>query len=236
MPQELRGPQVQGQDGASVRSMFDRIAPTYDLLNRSLSAGVDKAWRAELARGLRAPVGRVLDLCAGTLDLGQMVWKEHPAAEIVAVDFSAQMLERGRGKLPEVQLVVADALALPFEDESFDTAVCGFGVRNVSDLAACLREVRRVLRPGGAFAILEFFRPEQVATRLFHDLYNRRVLPAVGALISGDRDAYRYLAESMERFYSLDEAATLMTDCGYGEVGGRELLFGVASILQGVRV
>jgi len=231
-----RGPRAQGRDGSSVRSMFDRIAPTYDKLNHLLSAGVDKAWRAELARGLPVPVGRVLDLCAGTLDLGHMIWMEHPDADVVAADFAVEMLRLGKDKLPDPKLCGADALALPFRDQSFDVVVCGFGVRNVSDLAACFREVRRVLRPGGTFAVLEFFRAEKRLTRLFHSLYNTRVLPTVGAAVSGDDDAYRYLAESMERFHSLDEAKELMASCGYGEVSGRDLLFGVASILQGVRV
>ncbi len=232
----VRGPQLQGHDGGSVRSMFDRIAPTYDKLNHLLSAGVDHAWRASLARGLPDPAGRVLDLCAGTMDLGRAVWMEHPQAKIVAADFAVEMLRRGREKVPDAALCGADALALPFRDGSFDVAVCGFGVRNVSDLAACFREVRRVLRPGGTFAILEFFRAEKAITRIFHSVYNRHVLPSVGSALSGHGEAYRYLAESMERFHSLDEATALMADCGYGQVQGRDLLFGVASILQGVRI
>ncbi|AKU89829.1 ubiquinone/menaquinone biosynthesis methyltransferase [Vulgatibacter incomptus] len=233
--QGLHGPQAQGHDGASVRSMFDRIAPTYDKLNHLLSAGVDRAWRTELARELPDPCGRVLDLCAGTLDLGHAIWMEHPEAKVTAADFAVEMLRRGRNKLPDALLCGADALALPFKDESFDVAVCGFGVRNVSDLAACFREVRRVLKPGGTFAILEFFRPEKAITRAFHSLYNRRVLPTVGAAVSGDGDAYRYLAESMERFHSLAEAKELLASCGYRDVRGRDLLFGVASILSGAR-
>lgn len=233
--EEIYGPKAQGRDPEAVRSMFDRIAPTYDRLNHLLSAGIDRAWRVELARGLPDPPGRVLDICAGTLDLSLAIRKEHPTAEIVASDFSAEMLERGRHKLPDVPLVVADALALPFENESFDVVVCGFGVRNVEDLAACFREVRRVLRPGGTFAILEFFRPRGPLTRFFHRVYNQGILPAVGARISGDGEAYQYLADSMERFFSLEEAAELMASCGYARVSGRHLVFGVASILEGVR-
>lgn len=229
------GPQAQGHDAGTVRTMFDRIAPTYDLLNRLLSAGIDKAWRTELARALPDPVGRVLDLCAGTLDLGVAVLQEHPSAEVIYADFSVEMLHRGRHKQPEALLVGADALRLPFRDESFDAVVCGFGVRNVEDLRACFEEVRRVLRPGGTFAVLEFFRAERALTRFFHNVYNRQVLPTVGGLLSKDGGAYGYLAESMERFYSLSEAMELMRSCGYAEVEGRDLIFGVASILQGVR-
>lgn len=235
MRSDAFGPEAQGKNAESIRSMFDRIAPTYDRLNHLLSAGVDRAWRVELARELPDPCGRVLDLCAGTLDLSLAVLGEHPTAEIVAADFSVEMLERGRHKLPHVSLFAADALALPFRDESFDVVVCGFGVRNVSDLNACFREVRRVLRPGGTFAILEFFRPRGPLTRLFHRIYNQGVLPAVGAKISGDDEAYKYLADSMERFFSLEEAAEMMEACGYERVRGRDLLFGVASILKGVR-
>lgn len=234
-PLEGHGPEVQGKSPESVRTMFDRIAPTYDRLNHLLSAGVDRAWRVELARELPDPCGRVLDLCAGTLDLSVAVRREHHRAEIVAADFSVEMLERGRHKLPDVSLFAADALALPFSDESFDAVVCGFGVRNVSDLDACFREVRRVLRPGGTFAVLEFFRPRGSLGRLFHRIYNQGVLPAVGATISGDDEAYQYLADSMERFFSLEEAVEKMKSCGYDRVIGRDLVFGIASILKGVR-
>lgn len=229
------GPQAQGRDAQTVRSMFDKIAPTYDRLNHTLSAGIDKAWRVELARELPHGCSRVLDLCAGTLDLAVAVSKEHHQAEIVAADFSVEMLARGRHKLPRATVVAADALHLPFADQSFDAVVCGFGVRNVADLEACFREVRRVLRPGGMFAVLEFFRAEKALTRLFHRVYNQGVLPSVGAMISGDRSAYQYLADSMERFLSLAEAQALMESCGYEDVRGRDLIFGVASILTGRR-
>ena len=229
------GPQAQGHDGKSVRSMFDRIAPTYDTLNHLLSAGVDNFWRTHVARQLPDPLGRVLDLCAGTLDLGLAVHKEHPGAQIVCGDFAVEMLRRGAYKLPQAALTGADAMNLPFKDASFDAAVCGFGVRNVSDLAGCFREVRRVLKPGGVFVVLEFFRAERAVTKFFHNVYNRQVLPAVGAAISGDKSAYQYLADSMERFYSLDEAKELLGSCGYTNVSGEDLFCGVASVLKGTR-
>lgn len=230
-----QGPQAQGHDGSTVRSMFDRIAPTYDTLNGLLSAGVDDFWRVQVARSIPDLPGRVLDLCAGTLDLGLAVQKEHPAAKIVCADFATEMLRRGQHKMPTAALTGADALKLPFKDGSFDAAVCGFGVRNVADLAGCFREVGRVLRPGGIFLVLEFFRPERQVTKIFHHVYNRRVLPMVGAAVSGDKDAYQYLADSMERFHSLAEAKELMASCGYENVSGEDLFFGVASILKGTK-
>jgi ubiquinone/menaquinone biosynthesis methyltransferase len=230
-----RGPQAQGHDGSSVRSMFDRIAPTYDTLNHLLSGGVDNYWRTTVARELPDPSGRILDLCAGTMDLGVAVQKEHPDAQVICADFAVEMLRRGAHKLPDAALAGADAMNLPFKDESFDAAVCGFGVRNVTDLAGCFREVRRVLKPGGVFVVLEFFRAERPMTRFFHNVYNRQVLPTVGAAISGDKGAYQYLADSMERFFSLDEAKDLLGSCGYVDVSGQDLFFGVASVLKGTR-
>ncbi|WP_373046396.1 ubiquinone/menaquinone biosynthesis methyltransferase [Vulgatibacter sp.] len=229
------GPQAQGHDGSSVRSMFDRIAPTYDTLNHLLSAGVDNFWRTIVARELPDPSARVLDLCAGTLDLGVAVQKEHPGAQVICADFAVEMLRRGQHKLPTAGLTGADAMNLPFKDESFDAAVCGFGVRNVSDLAGCFREVRRCLKPGGVFVVLEFFRPERAVTKFFHNVYNRQVLPTVGAAISGDKGAYQYLADSMERFFSLAEAQELLRENGYTDVRGYDLFFGVASVLRGTR-
>lgn len=232
---DATGPSVQGQDGRSVRSMFDRIAPTYDRLNHLLSAGIDRRWRALAAREIPADATRVLDLCAGTLDLSAAVLAARPGARVFAADFAVGMLRLGRSKHPQVSLAGADALHLPYAEGSFDAALCGFGVRNVENLPSCLTEVRRVLRPGGVFVILEFFRAERAVTRAFHHVYNRHVLPAVGAAISGDGSAYRYLAESMERFVNRSGMEALMGECGYADVRGRDLSLGVASIVRGAR-
>jgi len=131
--------------------MFDRIAPTYDLINRAMSLGIDQRWRARAVRELRE--GPVLDLCAGTLDLARLVSKTH---RVVAVDFSPEMLARGKAKAPGVETVVADAKELPFEDATFGGAICGFGVRNIAELHTALGEVHRVLRPGGRVHIDNF--------------------------------------------------------------------------------
>lgn len=220
--------------GDAARSMFDRIAPTYDTLNRLMSAGTDVRWRTHAVSMLEgAPPGPVLDLCAGTLDLTALVSRARPRDQVVAADFSAAMLEAGRHKAPRAEIVVADATALPFADGEFSAVICGFGMRNLSDTRAGAREVRRVLRPGGAFVTLELFRASRFATRAFHRAYASLVLPAVGGWLSGDRGAYRYLARSMAGFLTRGEYETLLTDTGFVGVRGTDLTLGVASIVRG---
>ncbi len=222
--------------GAAVRAMFDRIAPTYDLLNRVLSAGLDVRWRnkavAELAD---APAGELLDLCAGTLDLSAAIERAYPARDVVAVDFAADMLERGRSKVSRTSIVVGDAMALPFEGGRFAGAICGFGLRNLGEPGRGIAEARRVLRPGGRLVILEFFRPSERAriTRAMHAGF-ARVLPTVGKVVSHDAEAYRYLAQSMASFVTVAECESLLRAHGFRDVRSEALTFGVASIVTGV--
>ncbi len=218
--------------GSAARGMFERIAPTYDTLNRIMSAGIDRRWRARaIAEVRRAPPGPVLDLCAGTMDLTAMLARELPRERIVALDFSPKMLEAGRHKAPGAEVVVGDALALPFEDGTFTAVVCGFGVRNFADTARGAREALRVLRPGGVFVTLELFRPSRLATRAFHRAYAQVVLPAVGGLVSGDPDAYRYLARSMAGFLTREEYERTLEQVGFAKVRGFDLTLGVASVV-----
>ena len=227
-----RAPDLGGHaDG--VRDMFGRIAPTYDLLNRVLSGGLDVAWRQRAVDALEgAPRGPSLDLCAGTLDLTVMLDRARPHQRLIASDFSEPMLLQGRAKVPRAEIVVADAQALPFEDASLAAVICGFGIRNVADPEKAVREVRRVLVPGGVFVTLEFFRPSRLATKLFHRVYASLLLPAVGGLLSGDRGAYAYLARSMDGFLSLAEYERAVTQAGFVGVKSEALTLGVASIVR----
>lgn len=219
--------------------MFDRIAPTYDRLNRIMSLGIDRRWRAraiEELEGALAPAGRgprrVLDLCAGTLDFAAMLEERFPSAHVVACDASAKMIALGRAKVRSVECVVGDALALPFEDGSFDAVVCGFGVRNLADLRRGLQEVRRVLGPGGSFVTLELFRPRSIASRLVHGAGLRYGLPILGAAIAKDREAYAYLAESMEGFVTRNAYEQLLRANGFGPVSAVDLTLKMLSIVH----
>jgi demethylmenaquinone methyltransferase / 2-methoxy-6-polyprenyl-1,4-benzoquinol methylase len=213
----------------AVQTMFDGIAPTYDTLNRVLSLGIDQSWRRRAVAALGEVRGRpVLDICAGTLDLSALL--AAAGAQVIASDFSQPMLRRGVEKtgLPAVR---ADALALPFGNGAFSGAICGFGLRNLDDTFAGLAEMRRILGPGGRLVVLDFFRPRHFVTRAVQTLYNQRVLPLVGGVVSGDRSAYRYLAESIDRFATRADVETLCRAAGFGAARGEDLTLGVASMV-----
>lgn len=219
----------------AVRRMFDRISPTYDLLNRLLSFGIDRRWRTRaltlLTREL--PDGPLVDVCAGTLDLSAALGACLPERRLLSLDFARDMLVAGRAKAAHAQPVVADAMRLPLRSGAIAGLVCGFGMRNLANPVLGLREAQRVLVPGGVFVVLEFFRPTRVPTRIFHALYGRAVLPLVGRIVSGDAEAYRYLSRSMQGFLSRAEFEAAMRDAGFAQVQGEDLTFGVASIVVG---
>jgi demethylmenaquinone methyltransferase/2-methoxy-6-polyprenyl-1,4-benzoquinol methylase len=220
---------------AAVRSMFDRIARRYDLLNHLLSAGVDVRWRRRAldALELRSPA-RVLDLCTGTADLLIEALGRDPRHCGVGVDLSRRMLERGaeklraRGLASRATLVGAAAEQLPFRGGVFDAAVVAFGIRNVSDRPVALRELQRVLRPGGRLVVLEFSEPRGPLAPVFR-LYFRWVLPGVAGLLS-DGAAYAYLPESVARFPSAEAFAGLMREAGLRSVDWRSLTGGIACL------
>jgi demethylmenaquinone methyltransferase/2-methoxy-6-polyprenyl-1,4-benzoquinol methylase len=219
-----------------VRGMFDRIAGRYDAANRAMSVGIDVLWRKKAMRPLLAdlpPAPRLLDLGAGTLDGALEIRRQCPDAQVVAADFAGQMLRVGRAKPAAAAITThaADGHHLPYATAAFDGAFSAFCVRNLRDLPAALAELRRVVRPGGRLAVLEFFRPRK--PRLFFDrLYNARLLPLVGWLVSGDREAYRYLPASIARFLSRAEFEDQLRAAGFTTVTGEDLFpAGVAGLV-----
>jgi demethylmenaquinone methyltransferase / 2-methoxy-6-polyprenyl-1,4-benzoquinol methylase len=213
-----------------VRSMFDRIAPVYDVMNRVMTVGLDQRWRRLTVREVVAPGNRVLDGCCGTGDLA-VAARKAGAAEVVGLDFSEPMLERARRKDPSVEWIQGDLLALPFEDASFDAATVGFGVRNVSDLDRGLAELRRVLRPGGRVGILEITQPRG-PLKLFYKLWFDVLIPLAGKILPGGK-AYTYLPASVRRFPGPEELAELMRAQGFGDVHFRRLAGGIVALHTG---
>ena len=212
-----------------VRGMFDRIAPVYDVMNRVMTAGLDRSWRRLTVEAVVQPGDRVLDACCGTGDLGLAAERE--GGIVTGLDFSARMLERARRKSDSILWVEGDLLALPFDDASFDTATVGFGVRNVSDLEAALAELHRVLRPGGRLAILEITRPRGIL-KPFFSLWFDRVVPLLGKALPGGA-AYTYLPASVKRFPPADGLAALLRESGFGGVSYRLLAGSIVALHSG---
>ncbi len=225
----------EGPRAGAVRAMFDRIAPSYDLLNRVMTLRVDQAWRRKLLQVLAPRDGEsLLDLCAGTMDVARLAKGGAPGLSVVGADFSFQMLLRGveKTRLPAAQ---ADALALPFRAGAFDLATVTFGMRNLDDWRRGLEELARVLRPGGRLGVLELFRSESAGPRLVHGAYNRLALPVLGRILSPDPEAYRYLVQSMERFASRPEFEEGARAAGFRDVRGSTLFPGVCGLVTAVR-
>jgi demethylmenaquinone methyltransferase / 2-methoxy-6-polyprenyl-1,4-benzoquinol methylase len=213
-----------------VQRMFDRIAPVYDAMNRVMTVGLDQRWRRATVRETVRTGDHVLDACCGTGDLAVAAHKAG-AAGVVGLDFSERMLERARRKAPELEWVQGDVLALPFEDAHFESAVVGFGVRNVEDLEAALRELRRVLRPGGRLGILEITTPRGLLAP-FYKLWFDRIVPLLGRLLPGG-DAYTYLPASVRRFPGPEELADLLGRCGFERVRFRLFAGGIVALHVG---
>jgi len=226
---------------AYVRTVFEQIAPRYDLLNHLLSLNIDVLWRRRALRALewaRIPDGRYLDLCAGTLDVGAELTKQAGfRGFIIGADFAVPMLRAGTGKAPRDRLapVGADAQQLPFGADSMDGAVVAFGIRNVASLEIALHEVYRVLAPGAKFVILEFTTPRSAIVRTLYHFYFHQVLPFVGGVISGHRTAYKYLPRSVAHFPAEPELARRMTAAGFSDVRWESLSLGIAAIHVGVK-
>ena len=233
----------------NVREMFSAIAPRYDLLNHVLSCNVDKLWWRRAARSfvpiLRRPEARILDLCCGTCDLA-LALARFTAAEqnadphspaIFGADFARPMLIRAIPKIRgrNIFLIEGDALRLPFPPATFDLVVSAFGFRNLTDYDAGLRELHRILRPGGEAGILEFNGPRGMTGRLYR-IYFRHVLPWIGGLISGVPRAYSYLPQSVERFPAPDEMLLRMEKAGFAGASWQPYSFGIAGLFRAKKV
>ena len=236
------GTETTAEASRAVQAMFDTIAPRYDRLNHILSFGMDRVWWNRASRVfapiLRRPEAQVLDLCCGTADMTAALLARRPtvpgAAAITAIDFSHEMIERGRVKLAgrPVRFIEADALDLPLADGSQDLVVSAFGFRNLADYDAGLREIRRVLRPGGRIGILDFSEPPGVLGTAYR-LYFRHVLPRIGGIISGSGASYRYLPQSVERFPPPRQMCARMAAAGFTDALWQPYLFGVAGLWSG---
>ncbi len=227
----------------AVEQMFDAIAPRYDLLNRVLSLGTDVRWRRQAVKmagaALDRPPRRILDVATGTADLAVEALKLGPK-EVVGVDIAEAMLALGRAKLRarglghRIALQRGDAEHLEFEDGAFDLALVAFGVRNFEDLGRGLRELRRVLRPGGALVVLEFSLPRAFPMRQLYGFYSSHILPRIGRAVSGDSGAYDYLPASIRAFPDGADFLREMERAGFGDLKEQRLTFGVASLYRGM--
>ena len=231
------------EDKQHIGSLFDRIASTYDGLNHGLSLNIDRLWRRKTV-SLMPPAEHVLDVAIGTADLTIAMLRAGKAQRVTGIDLSREMMRIGEEKLTPkqgaaqtgtpgakpVNFVYANAQSMPFEEASFDGVTCAFGCRNFSDLDAGLREMYRVLRPGGQVTILEFSYPSNKLIRWGYDLYFSHVLPFVGRLVSRDKTAYTYLNKSVKSFCWGEEFLRHLTLAGFQDARFETLTFGIATI------
>lgn len=225
-------------DSMSVQTMFTRIARRYDLMNTLMTAGRHHAWRRRVAAAVAtAPPGPVLDLATGTADLALEIRRTSPRRFLVGADFSEGMLAAARPKLSRagatrIALVAADGLALPFPDATFAAVTSAFLLRNLEDLPGGLGEMRRVTKPGGRVLALDIVRPSLPVWGALFGLYFHRVVPALGAVVAGDRGAYTYLPQSVDRFVTPAELARMMEAAGLRDVSWRTVGLGTVALHQ----
>ncbi len=219
-----------------VADMFNNIAGKYDFLNHFLSLGIDKGWRKKaIAEIAKVQPKTILDVATGTGDLAIEASKLNPE-KIIGLDIAAQMLDVGRQKLKEkgldklITMQVGDSEALPFADNSFDAITCAYGVRNFEHLDAGLKEMYRVLRPGGKLAILEFSHPKKFPVKQGYQFYFKYILPTLGKLVSKHSTAYSYLPESVMAFPEGQRFCEILADCGFKEPKARPLTFGITTL------
>ena len=223
------------QKARSVRDMFDRIAPRYDLANRLLTGKRDQGWRRSLVERLGVTAGdHVLDLACGTGDFAEIA--QEAGATVTGLDFARGMLRAARARgLQDISLVQGDALAMPFAGGTFSVAVSGFSLRNFAALPPVFEELARVLRPGGRLGLLEVDRPRNALLRAGHGVYFERVVPVLGGLIARDRAAYRYLPASASYMPQQPELAAMLREAGFVELRKRRHMGGAIQAITGVR-
>ncbi|UCC65198.1 MAG: ubiquinone/menaquinone biosynthesis methyltransferase, partial [Anaerolineae bacterium] len=222
-----------------VSGLFARIAPRYDLMNRLMTGGRDRAWRRTVARlAALPPGGRVLDVATGTGDIALALAERYPGAQVVGADFSLEMMAAGRRKFAargRIGLAAGDALRLPFPDGSFDAVATGFALRNVTDVSRAFAEMYRLVKPGGRVVCLEISRPTLPLFRSLFAVYFYRVVPWLGGLVSGQKDAYAYLPNSLTGFLTPEEVRRVMQAVGWRQVRYRRLMMGTVAIHVGVK-
>jgi len=220
------------EQSRKVQDMFHRIAPRYDLMNRLMTGGQDIAWRKSVVRLAKIPAGgRLLDLGAGTGDLTREALRQAPDCRPIAADFTLAMMQAGK-RLPGQTICwsAADALNLPFPDESFDAVISGFLLRNVVNLPRALCEQQRVLKARGRFVALDTTRPRRSLLSPLIRFYMRRVIPFLGAVLTGERDAYTYLPETSENFLLAEDLLARIREAGFQQAGFQRLMFGTVAI------
>ena len=225
--------------GSAVRDLFDRIAIRYDRANTAMTAGMDELWRMAAVNQLHvADDAHLLDLCCGTGALSRAMARRVPEGLVEGVDFSENMLSVARARTPQPSNVVyhqADVLTLPFEPRTFDAAAMGFSMRNIVDIPACLREIARVLKPGGSFINLEVSKPPNPLWRRAFFLYFYNVLPVIGSIVGGDAAAYRYLPQSLVNFPDPEALAALFLRNGFAHVRYVRIMGGVVALHIGTK-
>lgn len=226
----------------SIRSLFDNIAPTYDLLNHLLSLRQDLYWRKKAVQGLKGLEGWVLDIATGTGDVAiEMIHQDGHHRKVFGLDFSKPMIKRAQRKVSEkglsqtIALSLGDALSLPFRDNTFGASMIAFGLRNIVKKEQALSEMVRVIKKNGKVIVLEFTFPQKGLMRRLYPIYFQRVLPWVGGVISGDRGAYAYLPESVLHFTSVNHYEEILRKAGLENVSSQSLTGGVASVISGIK-
>ncbi len=225
-----------------VKEKFSSISGRYDLLNSLLSLQIDRYWRWRTIRLLREfPEGWVMDLCAGTLPLSLELTRQAPQRQVLAIDFCEDMLQAGAKALPNdgrrgrIFPVCGDGEIIPAPTNSFWGCTVAFGVRNLSQTLQGIKEMHRILRPSGKLLILEFSRPTNPIIKPIYTFYLNRILPVVAGLISGDKEAYQYLASSIAAFYEPEELLAMMREAGFASVSRVPLTFGIVSLYIGIK-